>query len=157
MFVRTATEADLDQICALADEIALLHHTNEPTVFAQPDCARDRDFWRSCISQADGVVLLAEEGNEVHGFISAKITTTTSPSFLNERVVCRIGTIVVSAQAQRQGLGTQLIQAVERWAQSARAVEVRLEVFDFNRQAQSFYARHGYAEQSHILCKGLAH
>ena len=155
MNTRTATEADLDQVSALADEIAALHSGNEPAVFAAPNAGRDREFWRSCITQTDATVTVATEAGVIVGFISAKIASATAPTFLRERTICRVGTIVVSATVQRRGIGTSLIRSIEAWARSRSAVETRLEVFAFNRQALSFYASLGYATQSHTMHRGL--
>ena len=41
------------------------------------------------------------------------------------------------------------------WAREHDAVEIRLEVFDFNRNAMVFYAAQGYGVQSHIMSKSL--
>ncbi len=155
MNIRTATEADLDHISALADEVAALHSDNEPEVFAGPNASRDREFWLSCITQREATVTVATNDGTIVGFVTARVTSINAPTFLKERAICRIGTIVVSSRAQRQGIGTELIRSVEAWAKSKSAVETRLEVFAFNRRALSFYASLGYAVRSHILHKGL--
>jgi ribosomal protein S18 acetylase RimI-like enzyme len=155
MNTRTATEADLDQVSALADEIAALHSSNEPEVFAAPNAGRDREFWLSCITQTDATVNVATNAGVIVGFITAKITSATAPTFLKDRTICRIGTIVVSSTVQRRGIGTELIRSIETWARVKSAVEIRLEVFAFNRQALSFYASLGYATQSHNMHRGL--
>jgi ribosomal protein S18 acetylase RimI-like enzyme len=155
MTIRTATEADLDQIGLLADEVAALHSLNEPVVFAEPNTGRDREFWLACIHQPDGTVHVANDGDEILGFITAKIATPSALPFLNRRTICSIGTIAVSSRTQRTGIGTELIDSIERWAKTKSATEIRLEVFDFNRQARHFYANRGYATQSQIMRKGL--
>ena len=154
--IRTATVEDLDQICALADEIAEFHNKNEPKVFAQADRQRDREFWRSSIVQLDGTVLVAVKATEILGFITAKVSEALAPSFLVPRKVCRIGTIIVSSQYKRQGVGTQLLRSIEAWALAQSAVETRLEVFAFNSQALGFYSSLGYATQSHIMYRSLS-
>ena len=154
--IRTATVEDLDQICALADEIAEFHNKNEPKVFAHADRQRDREFWRSSIVQLDGTVLVAAKATEILGFITAKVSEALAPSFLVPRKVCRIGTIIVSSQSKRQGVGTQLLRSIEAWALAQSAVETRLEVFAFNSQALCFYSNLGYATQSHIMHRSLS-
>jgi ribosomal protein S18 acetylase RimI-like enzyme len=155
MNVRTATETDLDQISAIADEIAALHNRNEPDVFAEPDTSRDKGFWLSCILQAESTVIVATEGTAILGFIAARMARTNAAPFLTDRTICRIETIVVSSCARRQGIGTKLIRSVEAWAKDRSAVETRLEVFAFNREAVSFYETLGYSVQSRMLHRGL--
>lgn len=155
MSFRTATEADLDQVCALADEIAALHSSNKPKVFSTPDAARDREFWKSCMAQPEATMHVVSNRNEIFGFITAKLARIVAPTFLEPRNVCRSGTIVVSLTSRRQGVGTELIRSVESWAKGQQADEIRLEVFEFNRSALSFYASLGYATQSQIMHKDL--
>jgi ribosomal protein S18 acetylase RimI-like enzyme len=61
--------------------------------------------------------------------------------------------VVVDIQAQRQGIGARLVQAVEQWAKQQHAAEVRLEVFGFNEPAIALYAKQGFHTQSHIMTK----
>ena len=71
MNIRTATEADLDHISALADEIAAFHSDNEPEVFAEPNASRDREFWLSCITQPEATVTVATNDGTIVGFVTA--------------------------------------------------------------------------------------
>jgi ribosomal protein S18 acetylase RimI-like enzyme len=153
--IRAATVEDLDQVCLLADESAELHHEHEPEVFAPPDTLRDRAFWLASIEQADGTVLVAVKQERVAGFITARILTTFTATFLRQRIICRVGSIVVSRQHRREGIGTSLIHAIEAWAVTRAALEVRLEVFSFNEEAIKFYATLGYANQVLTVCRSL--
>jgi ribosomal protein S18 acetylase RimI-like enzyme len=155
LVVRVATVEDLDQVCVLADEIAELHSQHEPEVFAPPDLARDRAFWLASIEQVDGTVLVAEKRGKVVGFITARIPTAVGASFLRQRVVCRIGSIVVSRRHRREGIGTSLIRAIEAWAVTRSAVEIALAVFSFNEEAIKFYATLGYAAQVLTVSRAL--
>jgi ribosomal protein S18 acetylase RimI-like enzyme len=153
--IRAATVDDLDQVCVLADEIAELHHEHEPEVFAPPDARRDRVYWLASIQQADGTVLVAIRQERVVGFITARVVSTVTATFLRPRNFCRIGSVVVSRQHRREGIGTSLIHALEAWAVTRQATEVRLEVFSFNQEAIKFYATLGYANQVLTLCRSL--
>jgi ribosomal protein S18 acetylase RimI-like enzyme len=153
--IRAATAQDLEQICVLADETAELHHLHEPEVFVPPDTQRDRAFWLASIEQDDGTTLVAEKLGRIVGFVTARMLTTVSASFLRPRITSRIGSIVVSRLNRREGIGTSLIRAIEAWAAAQSAVEVRLEVFSFNEEAIRFYAALGYATRLHTLCRSL--
>ncbi len=156
MTIRTATEADLEQISLLAEEVAALHHLNQPVVFAEPNSSRDRAFWLKCITESDATVQVASDDDRILGFITAKVASPSSLPFLKRRTICSIGTIAISAATQRKGIGTALIHSIECWAKSQSATEIRLEVFDFNTPAMLFYTRLGYATQSHLMRKGLS-
>jgi hypothetical protein len=133
---RTATEGDLDQICVVADEVAPQHHGHAPEIFAAPGALRHRAFWQSWITQAQSTIHVAFDPGAVVGFISAKVAPAPTATMLVPRVICRIGTIVVSSSGRRQ-------------------VVTYLEIFDFNRQALAFYEELGYGVQSHIMHRQL--
>ncbi|MDW5416229.1 GNAT family N-acetyltransferase [Iodobacter sp. CM08] len=154
MIIRTAT--DLSDVCMLADEIATTHHQHRPEIFAPaPGQIRDKAQWSSCITAENGAMFIAEISGQIAGFVTVQIGNTHAISFLQPRIICRIGTIVVAQTQQRQGLGRELLSHVEKWAASKHANEVRLEVFKFNPQAIEFYAAQNFLAQSQIMTKQL--
>ena len=50
----------------------------------------------------------------------------------------------VAPEARRQGIGSVLLQAAERWAAERGCTECRVETQDINVPASQFYARNGY-------------
>lgn len=151
--IRLASAEDLDAICQLAEQSLRLHYQHAPHVFAPPlGIERDREFWLSLIQANYAYFGLAEQEQQLLGFCFARLLPA-GLSFLRNRLLCHISTVVVDSQAQRQGIGASLVQAVERWAKQQRAAEVRLEVFDFNDAALALYAKQGFSIQSHIMTK----
>lgn len=155
MLIRTANTNDLENICWLAEEISSSHHEKAPHVFApSPGIERDREHWNAVITSENSTMLVAEEDREIVGFISAKIMATSS-TFLQPRIICHIGTLVVAQRRHRTGIGERLLFTVEKWAADQSATEIKLEVFDFNKGAIQFYAADGYSTQSHIMTKTI--
>lgn len=158
MNIKRASLEDLTDICILADEIATQHHQQQPEIFAPASgMIRDRDLWASCITAENGVMFIARSSGQIAGFVSAQITDTSAITLLQPRIICRIGTILVSQEQQRQGLGKELINTVEQWAASKKACEIRLEVFKFNQRAIDFYEAQLFLPQSQIMVKKLNH
>lgn len=159
--VRQASSADLPAICLLADEINRQHWRHHPKVFLDPDAedaavpSRHSEFWLQAIDDREGAVLMALTAQQVVGFVTARIMPQPEIPFLNGRRVCRIGTIVVHTSLHGQGIGQRLMAAADDWARQRDVVEMRLEVFDFNRDAMRFYDAAGFAVQSHILTRSL--
>lgn len=157
MTIRTANLHDLDAICLLAEEIVTSHSAQAPQVFAGlPGFERDREFWQGCITQDGMMMFIAEADGQLEGFISARMLPLNPLPFILPRRVCAIGTIVVAQIHQRRGIGRQLFAAVQGWAQEQGAVEIKLEVFDFNRGAIAMYEDAGFKVQSHIMSKAIA-
>lgn len=151
--IRLATIEDLSAICQLAEQSLRLHYQHAPHVFAPPPgLERDREFWLSLIQAPYACFWVAEQQGQLLGFCFARLMPA-GLSFLRNRLLCHISTVVVDTQAQRQGIGARLVQAVEQWAKQQHAAEVRLEVFDFNEPAIALYAKQGFHTQSHIMTK----
>lgn len=156
MNLRLATEKDLDEICLLSQQINTQHYHGAPQVFAAPKSVhRDRSYWRDNFNAEGAVFIVAEIDNKVVGFILALITENTTVSFIQKKKVCRVKTVVVSEGFQGQGIGKKLMEAVELWSISEGVDEVRLEVMEFNDQAQEFYGSIGFQTQSRILSKSI--
>jgi ribosomal protein S18 acetylase RimI-like enzyme len=154
MNIRKATTADLDDICVLSAQINDQHYQNAPHSFTKPtEGNRDREFWAEILIQENSVFLLAEVNNQAQGFITARLTENTGIPFLVSKKVCRVGTIVVLNKFQGLGIGKLLMKHIEKWAQSEGAEEIRLEVMEFNSNAQKFYDSIGFQTHSHILAK----
>ena len=127
-------------MCDLSDQINAQHHTVASKVFLQKTNREiDRQFWHSTFENSAGCALLAYDGEQVLGFITMSWHENTTIPFLYRRRICRIGTM----------------DGATNWAHEHDAVEIRLEVFGFNRNAMNFYAAQGYGVQSHIMSKSL--
>lgn len=155
--IRPAEMTDLKSVCDLADQINEQHHRALPEIFATPEAyGRDREYWLKQIKQDDTLFLVACRNGSIHGFITAEIQNGSAIPFLQQTKVCKIGTVVVDAASRGEGIGSLFMAYAERWAARSGAVEIRLQVMDFNTQAQTFYAQHEYRPLSHTLCKPLA-
>lgn len=154
--IRPAYVTDLAAICRLAEQLAEQHHDHAPETFATPSGGwRDQDYWAAQLEPEDGVLFVAEADDQLVGFVTARLSDTRAISFLQPLILCRIGTLVVAASHRRHGVGARLLAQVEAWAKDNDADEIRLEVMEFNRDAQAFYAQQDFHGQSRILAKPL--
>lgn len=153
--IAVGTEADLDAVCLVAEELLEIHAKNAPTAFAPHGLERDREYWRNTLLALDGSVLLAKDGGKLLGFIVLRFVPAPSVSFLFPQKIARINTIVVTEQARGQGVGQQLLDAAYAWAKELGAVEMKLEVFAFNQAAIALYQRNGFNVQSWLMRKVL--
>ena len=154
MKIRSATPDDLDALFDLNKQINELHHLYAPQAFVAPS-EEDRTFLINMLADEERLFLVAEEGQQVLGFITATITQNETISFLIKDPICRIGTIVVDENQKSKGVGRALMATVEQWARESGASQVRLEVMEFNRDAQQFYDRLGFTPNSRLMMKCL--
>ena len=154
--VREATPLDLPAICALGEEVNIIHHAAFPAVFAGP-AALDRDalHWSNSIAKVDVTTLLVEEEGQVIAFVTLGVTNETN-SLLQPMRVGRVGSIGVTASRRGQRVGSELMQHAHAWLRLHGATEVRLNVWAFNSGALALYRELGYEVRSMQLAKALA-
>ena len=83
-----------------------------------------------------GVVLVAEETDELCGFVCAQAITGE----------WEIENVVVAAGFLRRGIASELVQALIQRAQNAAASAILLEVRESNLPARGLYEKHGFRE-----------
>jgi GNAT superfamily N-acetyltransferase len=66
-----------------------------------------------------------------------------------------VDVLVVSPEAEGQGVGRALLQHVEGWARDQGCLEVVLDVFSGNKAATAFYERCGYRPDHVRMAKAL--
>ncbi len=156
MRIRPATPEDFEAISAISDSVNLAHHQAVPGLFLHPaDIGDCRKFWFDHLSGEDQLFLVADSGEGISGFITAKISENHQIPYFTADPICRIGTIAVSADQRRRGIGRKLMTAAEDWAREQGAREIHLAVMDFNKDAQSFYEAQGYGLLTRTLHKPL--
>lgn len=156
MNTRIANIDDLDKICLIAEEICTHHNEQAPHIFAPAvGIERDKAHWRKFIDEMESDMLVAELDAKIVGFATVRLTCIQL-SFLVPRKICHIGTIVITQQHHRTGVGTALLQAAENWAFQHQASELKLQVFAFNSNAIALYNKSGFELESKIMTKQLA-
>ena len=153
--VRLASLEDLPAICALAEDLAALHHAAWPEVFA-PASGGDRDapHWRDSIAGPGRAAFLAQDGGEPVGFVTVA-SGDESHSLLQPARWARVNSICVLERARGQGVGKALMARAEAWAHAEGAEEIRLVVWAFNARAVRLYEELGYAVRAHAMGKTL--
>lgn len=152
---RQATLDDLPGICALGEEVNRLHHDAWPQLFARqvPGNAQ-REVWSASLSGHDAAVFVAVDAGALIGFVSVTVVDEASP-LLQRMRYAKIGSICVTESWRGRGIGRRLMEEVERWSKSRKAVEVHLNVWSFNERARELYEELGYTVRSHYMRKRL--
>jgi GNAT superfamily N-acetyltransferase len=124
-----ATLADLPVVCALAEDLAAIHHAAWPDVFA-PASGTDRDapHWRDSIAGSGRAAFVAHAGGEPVGFVTVA-SGNENHSLLQPTRWARVNSICVLERARGQGVGRALLARAEAWARAEGADELRLVVW----------------------------
>lgn len=92
-------------------------------------------------------VCVAEDDEQVIALISASVR----PTLWHPGPVAMIDELIVDHNAQGQGVGRALIDAVVDWARKRGASEIEVSTEKDNEAAQAFYRRHGFDHESVLL------
>jgi len=152
---REATIADLPSICVLGQVVNSLHHEALPQIFSHAsDPQRDKTYWRKSIENVDATTFVAETSGEILGFVTVDVATEKHAQLQPMRFA-RVGSICVAESARGRGIGRELMKRAEQWAAANGAVDVRLNVWAFNKSALRLYEELGYEIHSLFLGKSL--
>lgn len=154
--VRPSMASDLPQVAALWQSLHRLHHAAAPKLFRpQLELVPCPAPWDVYLGVADAALLVAANpGDDVVGFAALSVGVADS-SVLHRRRVTAIDAIAVDVRCQRKGVGRLLLAAAEHWAHAMVALEVWLNVWDFNRGAKALYESAGYSVQRLGMAKTL--
>ncbi|EJO3996466.1 GNAT family N-acetyltransferase [Vibrio vulnificus] len=155
MEIREAREADIDSLLRPNYQIGSMHFENAPEAFVKPS-PDEKEFLHRALSDPSRLFLVAEISGDILGFITATVTQNEAVPFLVKTPICRVGTIVVDESSRVSGIGTQLMAKCTDWAKSQGAEQIRLEVMAFNHNAQKFYTKLGFKEQSKTMWKTVS-
>jgi ribosomal-protein-alanine N-acetyltransferase len=122
--IRAAVPADLAAILQIDRDSPTAAHWSESN-------------YRQAIEQAERLVLVAEESEELLGFLVASTATAE----------WELENVAVSTLAQRQGVGRALLNGLIQRAKEAGASEIRQEIRASNLAAQRLGQAVGFVQQ----------
>ncbi|MEV8532932.1 GNAT family N-acetyltransferase [Streptomyces sp. NPDC051211] len=134
--IRNARPADLDAIAALHARARATYyrdHIPEEAYAGTAELRRTREGWDRAVARADGGVLCAKQDGELTGVaafrpVDGEMTLTQ---------------LHVEPAHWRRGIGAALHEACLTAWRRAGVRRARLEVYEHNLRAQSFYTAHG--------------
>jgi GNAT superfamily N-acetyltransferase len=98
-------------------------------------------------SELAAVTLVAEVDGAIVGFLDAQLQVPFDP-MLRPITYCFVADVAVAASRRSQGIGEQLMRAIEGWAREHGADSVSLIYNVGNPRAADLYARLGYTAGS---------
>jgi len=112
-----------------------------------------RSHRRSRLSKENTVTYLARREGNLAGYVSAE--HTTPPPIFQQTRECHVSELFVRESARGRGIGTKLLETVERWAVEHNCTLTKLNVDSGNEPARALYEQAGYEVRRHEMRKRL--
>jgi len=154
--IRPATAKDYDALCAIIDEVDTLHRERMPHIFRRPPGpVRDREYILGLLADDNVGLFVAEVEGQVAGFVHVLVRDTPPWPILVPRRRALVDSLAVGQEFRRSGIGRALMDRAHAWAAAKGAVDVELNVFEFNQPALAFYQALGYGTFTRRMVKNL--
>jgi ribosomal protein S18 acetylase RimI-like enzyme len=149
--IRPATPADRVQILRLTERLG--DFPVPPWRTAAEIARADHPILLAALGQpaADSLLLVAEEGDRLRGFLFA---AERADYFTGERLA-HVEDLALEPGAEGKGLARRLMEAAEAWARGRGCRRVTLNVWAQNERAVGLYRRLGYQPETVHYLKEL--
>ncbi len=141
--IRPAVKEDHPAITTIGFETQEIHAKANPGIFRQGVSGIPLSYFTHMIEGKDTTVFVAEQDEQVVGYVFLYIKDAPPYGYLIPRRVAEISDIAVLRAYNNKGIGHQLFAASVEWARGRGAVDLELEVWEFNKNAIAFYERLG--------------
>lgn len=137
---RRAKPADCDQIIALLENIAALHHNGRPDIYKAGIRKYSPEEFAFLLEDEDSPVFVAaDENDRVMGYIFGELHRYKNHPYFTDRTELYIDDFCVDEHLRGQHIGTRLFEGVKAWAKQSGIDFIYLNVWEFNESAIRFY------------------
>jgi ribosomal protein S18 acetylase RimI-like enzyme len=144
MKIRDATEEDLNQLAPIQMQIQELHRSAHPEIYPAMNLEACRSGLSSFLTDSSATIIVADDSERLCGYVTLKIEEISQSVFRHADRIATVDQLAVDESAQGRGVGTTLMQEVDRRARKSKCSQIRLDVLTFNEKARSFYERIGF-------------
>ncbi len=151
--IRTAEKKDAARVSELFRELHRHHCEIAPEKHRMPKDDCFSEVIGKALADSEQTILVSDD-NGINGYALIKIIDVDTPVKVPRRV-CYIDCISVAENLRRNGIGTALFKAVEKFALENGCNAVQLSVDAENAGAERFYEKMGLLPRSIILAKPI--
>ncbi len=137
--VRPATMSDLDVLLGFEQGVIKAERPFDPTLAADPISYYDL---KKLIESEDAQVLVVTNGDEIVASGYARIKAARH--YLDHELYSYLGFMYTSPNFRGKGINKIIIDALKKWSAAKGLKEIRLTVYDENRDAIRAYEKVGF-------------
>lgn len=142
--VRLATEADLERINELRQQVNRLHVEGRPDIFRPGFCDELRDRARTLLSSPGHDILVCEREGAICGMACVDYVVKPESPYGREQRFYHVEELGVDAAWRRQGVARELTDFMRADARRRGLDRIVLDVWEFNDEALVFYDAMGF-------------
>ena len=152
--IREAQPPDIEDLATLYIGSAKYHYALNPRMYIIPSqdivISDIKEGFKKSKGKKDSLSLVAEYKGKVVGCIGIRLHRNEKQRMIRAELSAELD-ISVREDMRGLGIGTQLIQAAEKWAQKRGADRVLLNTYAENKKAINFYSKHNYYQIIGVL------
>jgi len=150
LIIRKASSCDIESHCKLYFEFHEFHvrvlperlsTLGSPTKF---DSSELSTKLQRILDNENAAIFIAEIAGQSVGLVEVYIRQDEPNLMRIEYTYGHLRSLIVLDSFRRRGIGTRLVDAVESWAKSHGATEMRLDTWEFSGDPVNFYESIGY-------------
>jgi ribosomal protein S18 acetylase RimI-like enzyme len=153
--IRECQPAEMPQVEACFVELQDFLHALEPNVLEGKAAKKYFDFMRSRCAETSGKVFVAEEEQQVVGFVCVWGKVPSEELDEEPGEYAFISDLVVLPAYRRQRVGQALLERAEEYARSLGVKKIQLEVLANNTGALKLYTNDGFRAYHLLMTKDL--
>ena len=148
MWIRRATDGDLEGINKLLRQVLMVHHNGRPDLFkANAKKYTDTELLDIIRNDTKPVFVAVDETDQVLGYAFCIWQQHVNNEILTDIKTLYIDDLCVDEMCRGQHIGTALYEHVLAYAKEQRFYNVTLNVWSLNESAMKFYEACGLVPQ----------
>ena len=156
MKIRQAGSSDSLLLSSLCVDVQRLHAENLPAIFKMPQSDDFAvTFFDEMIADITIRIFIAEEDGRAIGYSFCKLFERPESLFTYPNRFLQVEHIAVNPITQRRGIGTALMNQVDKLARELGVSKIQLDSWSFNTDAHAFFEKMGFAKFDHRFWKNL--
>ena len=141
MKIRQAKIEDKNDLIEILIQVQELHCKNREDIFKK---VTKQEVESEVIEVEDRkMIVAANDKDKVCGLVIFRIKEVENHINLKNAKILYVGKIVVDKKCQRQGVGTLLMQEINKIARKLNCNRIELSCWSFNKEAIEFYKAQG--------------
>ncbi|MDO8466613.1 MAG: GNAT family N-acetyltransferase [bacterium] len=144
MDIRTLDQGDVIELSRLVGEVANYHHEIDPVYKSHNQYSGLKEMVEGWLTDADTLVLLAEENKKLIGYI--RIGVEPAPEYSTEKKIGMVYDAFIEEESRRQGIAELLFQRSLEWFAKKGVENIELNVDARNSGAIEFWRQLDFAD-----------